>query len=62
MFIACFLKDLQNIPKQSSPLYTSNVHILDTEQPHRTFSPTYAVNNFSELYLHLAILSVKDLI
>ena len=67
MFIACFLKDLQNFFIQSLPLYTSCLFsrllndIVDIEKPDEICSLTLVVYEFSGLFLHPPIFSVKHL-
>ena len=53
---------------QSLPLYKLalffmllNDDIVDIEKPDGMFSPTFAVNQFSKLFLHSSILSIKHL-
>ena len=56
---ACYLKDSQNFFMQALPLYTSCLFsmlldddIVKTEKPDRIYSPTFAVDEFSGLFLH----------
>ena len=53
---------------QSLPLYKLalffmllNDDIVDIEKPDGMFSPTFAVNQFSKLFLHSSIFSIKHL-
>ena len=66
IFITCSLKDSQNFFIQSLPLYTSflfsvllNDDIVDIKKPDGTCSPTFVVNEFSGLFLHPSIFSIK---
>ena len=65
MFIACSLKDLQNFSMQSLPLYTClffmllNDDTVDTEKLDEVCSPTFVVDEFSGLFLHPSIFSIK---
>ena len=52
---------------KSLPLYTSclfsmslNDNMVDIEKPDRICLPTFIVNDFSELFLHQSIFSIKD--
>ena len=52
---------------RSLRLYTSclfslglNDDIVDIEEPNGIWSPTFVVNDFSGLFLHLRICSIKD--
>ena len=65
LFVCLFagsVKDSGNIFMQSFPLYTphlfsmlSNGDIVDIENPDEIFSPTFAVDKYSRLLLHLSI-------
>ena len=53
---------------QSLPLYKLalffmllNDDIVDIEKPDGMFSPTFVVNQFSKLFLHSSIFSIKHL-
>ena len=66
IFIACSLKDLQNFFIQSLPLYTSslfsmllNEDVVDIEKPGGTCLLTFAIDEFSGLFLHPSIVSIK---
>ena len=59
IFMACSLKNLQNIFMQSLSLHASclfsmllNDDILDTEKPDGICSFTFVVDEFSGLFLH----------
>ena len=39
----------------------SNVHIIDIENPQGICSPTFAVDDFYEIFLHLSTFLIKDL-
>ena len=65
--ITCSLKGSQNFFMQSLPMYTSclfslllNDNIVDIEKPDETGSVTFVVDEFSRLFLHPSIFSVKD--
>ena len=51
--------DSQNLFMQSSPLYTSNVHIVDIKYRERICSHPFVVDNFSKLFFNSCILSSK---
>ena len=58
----CSFKDSQNFFMQSLPLCTSclisislNNSIVDIEKPDGIYSPTFAVDDFSALFLHPSI-------
>ena len=62
----CSLKDSQNFFMKSLPLYTScllsipsKVHIVEIEYSQGTCSPTFVVDDFSELFLNPSILLIK---
>ena len=64
-FIACALKDLQNVFIQYSPLYTSglfsmllNNDAVGIEKPYGMCSLTFAVDEFSELLLYSSDFSI----
>ena len=64
-FIACALKDLQNVFIQYSPLYTSGLFSMllnnDTvgiEKPYGICSLTFAEDGFSELLLYPSNFSI----
>ena len=66
IFIVCSLKDLQNFFIQSLILYTSclfsillNDDIVDIEKPDEIYSPTFVVDEFLGLFLHLSIFYIK---
>ena len=57
--MACFCKDSQNVIIQSLPLYTTclfsmllNDNSVDIEKPDELCSITFAVDQFSRLFLH----------
>ena len=58
----CSLKDSQNFFKQSLPLYASYLFfmllsddIVDIEKPDVICAPSFVVDEFSGLFLHLSI-------
>ena len=66
IFIVCSLKDSQNVFIQYLPLYKSfkfsmflNGDIVDIENPTGICSLTFVVDEFSGLFLHLSIFSIK---
>ena len=66
--MACVFKDLQNFSTQSLPLYTSclvpmllNEDIVGIEKPDRICSLTFAVDEFSELFVHPSVFSIIHL-
>ena len=65
IFVACFLKNSQNLFIQSLPLYTPclfsmllNEDIVDIEKPDGICSLTFVVDEFSGLFLHPSIFSI----
>ena len=65
IFNECSLKDSQNFSMQSLPLYTSclfsmllNVDIVDIENPDGIYWLTFAVDEFSGLFLHPSTFSI----
>ena len=66
IFIACSIKDSQNVFTLFLLLYTSwlfsmilNDDIVDIEKPDETHSPTFIVNEFSGLFLEPSIFPIK---
>ena len=66
MIIACSLTDLQSFFMQSLPMYTSflfsillNDDNVDIEKPDGICSPNFVVDEFSRLFLHPAVFSIK---
>ena len=66
VFIACSLKDSQNFFMQSIPLYTSclfsmslNDDIADIKKINGICSLTSVEDEFSRLFLHSSIFSIK---
>ena len=64
--IACSLKDSQNYFIQSLPLYAScifpmplNDDVVDIEKPDGIYLPTFVVDEFTGLFLHPSIFSIK---
>ena len=67
VFIACSLKDLQNFFKQSLPLHTPcllsmplNDNFVESEELNRICLLNFVVDDFSGLFLHPSIFSIKD--
>ena len=63
-FIACSLKDSQDLFMYSIPFYTSffvsislNDDIIDFQNPDKINSLNFAINNFLGSFLHLSILT-----
>ena len=64
--IACYLKDSKKIFMQSLSLYASclcsmllNDEIVDIQKPDGICSPTFVANDFSGIFLHPFIFSIK---
>ena len=64
--IACSVKDSQNFFMESLPLYTSwlfsmllNDDIVDIQNPDDTCSVTFVVREFSGLFFHPSVFSIK---
>ena len=53
---------MQSLPLNTSCLFRTplNDNIVDTEKPDGIYSPTFVADNFSGLFLHPSIFSLKD--